>query len=66
MRIWFIEVLTNCTNSVNETVNLLTGSGWTDGFGSDLTDLSISSTPDADDMNDLSSMDMQPLATVNK
>ncbi|CAL1271489.1 unnamed protein product [Larinioides sclopetarius] len=40
-------------------------SGWTDGFGSDLTDLSISSNPDVDDMNDLSSMDMPPLATVN-
>ncbi|GFT90646.1 hypothetical protein NPIL_143391 [Nephila pilipes] len=40
-------------------------SGWTDGFGSDLTDLSISSNPDVDDMNDLSSMDLPPVATVN-
>nr|XP_042908606.1 C-Jun-amino-terminal kinase-interacting protein 4 isoform X3 [Parasteatoda tepidariorum] len=39
-------------------------SGWTDGFGSDLTDFSISSAPDVDDMNDLSSLDMAPAATI--
>ncbi|XP_054718244.1 C-Jun-amino-terminal kinase-interacting protein 4-like isoform X2 [Uloborus diversus] len=40
-------------------------SGWTDGFGSDLTDLSISSAPDVDDMNDLSLVDLPPTATLN-
>lgn len=36
-------------------------SGWTGGFGSDLTDLSFSSTIDVDEINDLSLTDVPPV-----
>ncbi|KAG8200411.1 hypothetical protein JTE90_000497 [Oedothorax gibbosus] len=49
--------------SPNQEMKTCHRSGWTDGFGSDLTDFSISSAPDVDD--DLSLTDMQPLPTVN-